>query len=83
MQTLKEAIRLVESGNTHMVRAATALNGCPVGGWGETTQAWNQMTDYLPRKDRRAYTARDFVIAVYDVTLSDRYSSKYLPYNSV
>lgn len=42
----------------------TALNqlvGCPVGGWGETDQAWRYLGDVVPWKTERDYTVAQLV----------------------
>jgi hypothetical protein len=52
------------------------LNGCPVGGWGETAQAMRQLAEELPFKADRSYTVNDFVDAAYEVNHAGRYQSR-------
>jgi len=77
-QTLKQAIFLLTSGkSTELLRAAFALDGKPAGDWPETQQARAQMIDLLPARHARAYTADEFVSAVYDWSeLTGRYSTR-------
>jgi hypothetical protein len=49
------------------------LDGCPVGGWGETEQALRQLAEELPLRQLRAYTVHDLVQALYYVDQADRY----------
>lgn len=53
--------------------AAYALNGLPVGGWPETQQAMRLIENELPR----GIDCDDFVDAVYIITSSGRYESKF------
>lgn len=66
IQTLIQAVHLATSGKSRdMARAALALDGLPVGGWGETAQAMRQIADYLPMRSCRSYTVGHFVEAIY------------------
>lgn len=76
MQTLKQAIHLATTGHSrNLRRAATALHGCPVGGWGETDQAWRQIEDLLPGHWDRDYTVETFVAAAYTTDHAQRYTT--------
>ena len=73
-QSLKQALYLIETGESESLsRAACYLDGCPVGGWGETTQARRQIVDELPHRELRSYTVSEFIAAVYTVDDTDRY----------
>jgi hypothetical protein len=71
---------LITSGkSTSLLRAAYALDGCPVGEWPQTSQARRQMIDLLPARHGRAYTADEFADAVLDVGEGDaRYHTRTL-----
>lgn len=76
MQSLKQAVTLARSGKSvALVRAAHALEGCPVGGWGETAEARRDIVEYLPARHARSYTLDDFISTVYTVDHADRYRS--------
>jgi len=49
------------------------LDGCPVGGWGETQQALRQLAEDLPLKSERTYSVQQVVDALYDVDSAGRY----------
>lgn len=72
-QSLKQALRLTRIPGTDMARAAHALDGCPVGGWGETDQAYRRIREYLPRRSERDYSLDEFVDAAYTIDHADRY----------
>ncbi len=76
-QTLEQAIHLAKSGKSHELRsAAVALEGLPVGGWGETEQARREgVLGQLPLRSQRSYTIDQFISAVYTVDQADRYRS--------
>jgi hypothetical protein len=75
-QTLKKALYLLRSGQSRSLRiAANLLDGLPVGGWGETHQAWRQMIGELPVRAMRGYTADEFAESVYEVR-NDRYHTR-------
>lgn len=79
MKTTKKALNTVLKQLTNgtapkPVRiAAYALEGCPVGGWPETQQAFRRIEDELPG----GVDADEFVSAAYTVTSSYRYTSKF------
>lgn len=76
-QTLKEAVHLAGTGKSRdLARAALALHGKPVGGWGETAQAMRDISEALPLRSLRAYSLEEFIGAVYEVDGSDRYRTK-------
>lgn len=73
-QTLKRALYLARSGqDRELTLAAGALVGCPVGNWGETTQAMQRLREYLPLRQLREYSVDDFIEAAYVVDHADRY----------
>lgn len=77
-QTLKQALHLGHFGESRgLALALHALDGCPVGGWGETAQARRQIAEELPRRIDRSYTLDDFVDAAYEVDHADRYRAKF------
>jgi hypothetical protein len=73
-QTLVQAVHLALTGTSRsLARAASALDGCPPGGWPETEQAWCRVRDELPLRRDRSYTIDHFVDAVYSISESERY----------
>lgn len=73
-QSLAQAKHLVASRKSRAFgRAASYLDGLPVGGWGETEQAMRQIVEELPHRSERAYTVTEFVSAVYTVDTACRY----------
>lgn len=73
-QTLIQAVHLAITGKDRgLARCLNYLEGCPQGGWGETTQAWGNITDELPHRSERMYTVNHFVDAVYCVDSADRW----------
>jgi hypothetical protein len=72
-QTLRQATLLIASGDIALIRAAHALDGCPIGGWAETQQARRRMLEELPSRAARSYTLTEFTDAVYTVDTADRY----------
>lgn len=75
-ETLAAALYLARGKSKAHARAATALDGCPVGGWGETQQAFQRLEDDLPLRSMRAYTIAEFVAAAYTVDHADRYRTR-------
>jgi hypothetical protein len=56
-----------------ITRALGGLTGCPVGGWGETRQAYRRLLDELPRRSERSYTVDELVAKSLRVDSADRY----------
>jgi hypothetical protein len=75
-QTIRQAMAATRVDKSNMARAACALDGCPVGGWGETAQAMRQIAEYLPSRSERTYSVAEFVAAAYYVDHADRYRSR-------
>ena len=76
MQTLKQAVQLIRSGQSQsMSRAAGYLLGLPSGSWPETSQARQRVLGDLPLRAERAYTTSEFVEAVYCIDDQGRYQS--------
>lgn len=75
-QTLRKAVYQCLTGRG--LREALQLDGCPVGGWPETEQAWNVLLNALPVRDLRSYTVNEFVDAVYRVDSAHRYRARTL-----
>jgi hypothetical protein len=76
-QTLAQAVMLARFGQSKdLARAASALDGCPVGGWPETQQARRAILDDLPVRSLRAYTLDEWISAVYTVDYADRYRTR-------
>lgn len=73
-QSLKQALFLAHSGKSGAFRCG--LDGCPVGGWGDTQQAKARLAEALPPREQRAYTVAEFIDAAYDVDHADRYRVK-------
>jgi len=79
MQSLQAAIRIGYAGHDRgLAIATTLLHGCPVGGWGETTRAFRQISDALPATWKRDYTIHDWVDAVYSIDDAQRYRRRTL-----
>lgn len=55
------------------LRAARALDGAPVGGWGETEQGRHEVAEALPQEAGRDFSIGEFVDAMYYVDHADRY----------
>ena len=72
-QTLHTAIRHAGETGHPVCRAINGLDGCPVGGWGETDQAWRALLEALPRREERAYGASALVAAVLTEDHAGRY----------
>ena len=70
MKTLKTATAAARKPGHPLHRALAALDGCPVGGWGETRQALIRIDEETPRD--RKYTLRELLDAVMQTT-GDRY----------
>lgn len=76
IQSLAQAVAIARNATRgDMAHAASALAGCPVGGWPETEQAMRAIRDALPLRSTREYTTAEFVSAVYYVDHADRYRS--------
>lgn len=75
-QTIAAAIHRANENHNDMTRAALVLDGCPVGGWGETQQAMQRLRELLPSREARSYSVEDFIDAVYRIDAADRYRSK-------
>ena len=75
MQNLKQALSLAMSGTRPYSYAATALAGCPEGGWPETEQARRQIVEYLPARSERSYTVSEFIAAAYTLDHTQRYQT--------
>ena len=67
-ETLQTCVRKFRSGERR-----ACLDGCPVGGWGETAQARSRMREELPPRDERDYVLSDVVEALYTIDHADRY----------
>lgn len=70
-QSLRQALTQVRSGKIRVTRCG--LDGCPVGGWGETRQAMDRIQAELPHRSLRTYTLTEIVDALYTVDGADRY----------
>jgi hypothetical protein len=70
-QSLKTALKSPE-----ILHALGYLIGCPVGSWGETTQAWERLRAALPARDARSYTAEELVTAGLQVDHAGRYARR-------
>lgn len=77
MQTLDQALTIARtSPKSGPARAARALDGLPVGGWGETAQAIRRLDEQLPGHWERDYTTADFIGRAYTVDENERYRSR-------
>jgi hypothetical protein len=75
MQSLEQAITLARHGKSvSLVRAARALDGCPLGNWAETQQARLHLAGYLPPRSSRSYTIDQWIDAMYAVSPANRYA---------
>lgn len=75
-QTLDQAVYLAKSGKSESLsRAASHLDGLPVGGWPKTEEAMQRTIDDLPWAFDRSYTCRQFVEALYTIEHADDRSS--------
>lgn len=76
MQTLEQAKMLAESGKSESLRrAAWAMHGRPVGAWGDTAQARQNLVADLPARSQRSYSASELIEAMYDIRNADARSS--------
>jgi hypothetical protein len=76
-QTLSQAIHVAYSAKSReLARAISFLDGCPVGGWGETTQARTMIAGALPLRGERRYTIEQFIVSAYSVDHADRYRTR-------
>lgn len=73
-ETLKQALYLARRMERSYAIAANALDGCPVGGWGETQRARSLISEVLTLE--REYTIEEFVDAAYTIDTTDRYRTK-------
>jgi hypothetical protein len=75
-ESLKKRVYLITSRKAANAGVYYGLRGCPVGGWGETQQAWRQIHDELPWRRDRAYTMEQLIACLYEVDFADRYAAR-------
>jgi hypothetical protein len=75
-QTLRTAVRHARTEGHPLCRAVNGLVGCPVGGWGETSQAMGRVREELPHRTERRYTVFDLIGRVLEEGPSGRYQRR-------